>query len=298
MLNNNPEKSLDQITNLKKKQLQIQKLFSFDEKLFQRICYCGKSIAIQTHENIKTLDRLSSFAQPKKCKLRFCPICSFYRVKNLTPQILRELKSLRDQGKELLFLTLTVPNCEYQDLRDTIQRMNKSFAKMITNKQFKNNVTHWIRTLEVTFKKDKAHPHFHNIIAVDKDYFKHKNFLRTKDWSKLWSRCYKSNQGLIVDARGIKQKKGSKKDDITSAVAELSKYIVKSQELTKLDVKDVEVIYNQLTRLRFIVTSRNINLDEEKEESLDKELWILVELIIYKWNLKYKNYKYQRTIKR
>ena len=81
-------------------------------------------------------------------------------------------------------------------------------------------------------------------------------------------------------------------------MAELSKYIVKSQELTKLDVKDIEVIYNQLTRLRFIVTSRNINLDEEKEESLDKELWILVELIIYQWNLKSKNYEYQRTIKR
>ena len=298
MLNNNPEKSLDQITNLKKKQVQIQKFFSFDEKLFQRICYCGKSVSIQTHENIQTLERLISFTQPKKCKLRFCPICSFYRVKNLTPQILRELKSLRDLDKELLFLTLTVPNCEYQDLRDTIQRMNKSFAKMITNKQFKNNVSHWIRTLEVTFKKDKAHPHFHNIIAVDKYYFKHKIFLRTKDWSKLWSRCYKIDQGLIVDVRGIKPKKGSNKDDIISAVAELSKYIVKSQELTKLNLKDFEIIYNQLTRLRFIATSQNIKLDEEREESLDEDIWRLIELIVYHWNLKSKSYEYQRTIKR
>lgn len=285
-----------QISKLKVNQQSIVPLFSFDSKIEQRLCTCSDTVLAERYENIETLEQKNKYISAKTCQLRFCPLCNFYRVCNLTPQIVSELERLKKLGKELLFLTLTVPNCSFDSLRQTIQRMNKSFAKMVTNNSFKGNVTHWIRTTEVTFKYNEAHPHFHCILAVERDYFKHRNYLRTSDWSKLWTRCYKSSKGLIVDARAIRQK-NAKKDAIQSAVAELSKYVIKSSDLKKLDKAKMEVVYRELKNLRFIATSRNVKLDEDKDQVFDHELWRLIETIVYRYSSKAKQYEMKKVIK-
>lgn len=289
------DNNITRIAKLKQSQIKIQKLFAFDQKLMQRICSCGKSIYTETWQHLETLEQKTKVGANKTCQLRYCPLCNYYRAKRLTPQIVAVLQNLKDQGKELIFLTLTVPNCDYSELRQTLGRMNKSFAKILTNKDFKNNVTHWIRTTEVTFKGSTAHPHFHNILAVDRDYFKHGNYLRTKDWVKLWSRCYKSDRPLICDARGVKPKRDGC-DPIRSAVAELSKYVIKSTDLRQLSCAEMETIHNQLRGLRFIATSRNIKLNEELDTDFDPELWQLIELIFWQWQHAEKSYKQSKII--
>ena len=287
------DNDISHLTKLKTSQIQIQKLFSFDPKIFKRVCSCGNVVGAEKYKHIVTEELKTLFRQSFMCETRFCPLCNYYRVRNLSPQIVSVLRELKSQGKELLFLTFTVPNCGFGELRSTIQNMGKAFNRMTYNNAFKA-VTNWIRTLEVTFKKDQAHPHFHCIFAVDRDYFKHENYMRTSDWSKLWSRCYKSSVGLVVDARSIKPKKNGS-DAIISAVAELSKYVIKSADVKKLNTENMEIIYNQLKRLNFIVTSRNIKLEEDKEQNLDYELWQLIEIIVYGWNNSTRNYHQKRT---
>lgn len=291
MTNYNKKFTHNQIQTVKSHQIQIQKLFSFDEKLFRKVCTCGKTLFSMKYEHIQTLEQKTILKSPYRCSQRFCPVCNYFRVRNLSSQIVSSLRDLKEADKELLFLTFTVPNCSLSELRKTIQHMNSSFRRMTFNDAFTENVTHWIRTLEVTFKPGVAHPHFHSIFAVDKTYFKHEKYMRTKDWSKLWSRCYKSEKGLIVDARAIKPKKDSAKDAILSAVAELSKYVVKSTQLKRMSQDDFKLVYEQLYRMRFITTSRNITLDESKEEVLNEELWRLIELIILRWDQNASEYK-------
>lgn len=286
------QNDIQHLTKLKTSQRQIQKLFSFDPKIFKQICTCGKIVGAEIHQHIKTQEIKTIIRQSFMCKTRFCPLCNYYRVRNLSPQIVSVFRDLKSQGKELLFLTFTVPNCGFGELRSTIQKMNKSFNKMSKSVHFKS-IIHWIRTLEITFKEDQAHPHFHCIFAVDCDYFKHENYMRTSDWSKLWSRCYKSKTGLVVDARSIKPKKNGS-DAVISAVAELSKYVIKSADLKKLTTENMEQIYNELKNLRFIATSQNVKLEEDKEQNLDSELWQLIEIIVYCWDNSTRNYQQKR----
>lgn len=287
------DNDISHLTKLKTSQIQIQKLFSFDSKIFKRVCSCGNVVGAEKYKHTVTEELKTLFRQSFMCQNRFCPLCNYYRVRNLSPQIVRVLRDLKSQGKELLFLTFTVPNCGFGDLRSTIQNMGKAFNRMTYNNSFKA-VTHWIRTLEITFKEDQAHPHFHCIFAVDRDYFSHENYMRTSDWSKLWSRCYKSKTGLVVDARSVKPKKNGS-DTIISAVAELSKYVIKSTDLKKLNTENMQQIYNELKNLRFVVTSRNVKLEEDKEQNLDSELWKLIEIIVYGWNNSTRNYHQKRT---
>lgn len=300
MENNSIKNQINKITQIKKNQIKIQKLFSFDEKLFNRICTCGHNIVIEKRQHIITLETKTKVTQARTCHIRFCNLCNYYRVRNLTPQIVNELSKLVADDKELIFFTPTVPNCDYLDLRETIQRMNKSFAKMITNNAFKNNVHAWIRTLEITFKRQdgKAHPHFHCIFAINKSYFKNKNYMRPQDWSKLWSRCYKSDSTLVTKIQRVKSKNENQLNPIHSAVAELSKYVTKSADLKNLDVADMQIIHGQLARLRFIVTSRNIKLDETKEPEIDEELWRLIEYIFFGWQRKSEEYRHKKTVSR
>jgi len=291
---------LEKLSQIKRNQITAQKLYSFDEKLLGRICECGHNIALEKYQHIETKEVLQKVTQARTCHLRFCSLCNYYRIRNLTPQIVRELRQLAQQGKQLIFATFTVQNCRYDELRATIQHMNKSFRRMTLNDGFKNNITHWIRTLEITYKKKNglAHPHFHCVFAVERDYFKHKNYLKTSDWARLWTRCSKSEKNLIVDVRKVKAKNEKQNDSILSAVAELSKYVTKSSDLKKLDVDDMKIIHAQLARLRFIVTSRNIKLDEDERQKIDQEIWRLIEIIFFQWHRKSKEYRHKKTVSR
>lgn len=292
MANNNQDYNISQVAKLKNNQLKIRNLFQFDERLYKRICGCSNVVGCEKYEHIETLEKKTIYKSSYLCELRFCPVCNYYRVKNISPQIVRILRELETQGKQFIFVTITVPNCSFFELRKTILKMNKAFNFLAKTKRFKDSFSHWIRTLEITFKKDEAHPHFHCIFAVDDAYFNNK--ITTSELQKRFASVYKSDL-TICDMRGIKEnKKGH--DKIYSAVAELSKYVIKSADLRNLNIKKMEIIYNELKRLNFIVTSRNLSIKENEEQKLDLELWRLIEIIVFQWNNQRKNYFQKRII--
>lgn len=300
MANNNSIKNKKQhITQLKNNQTRIQRLFLFDEKIQNRICDCGRYIHINTKKHITTSEVKKDVEQAYTCQYRYCPLCNYYRICSVSPQMTKALEEQQNKGFKILFLTLTVPNCQYSNLRITISNMNKAYAKLIRQDFFKS-VEAWIRTTEVTFNsRGEAHPHFHIALAVNDSYLKGKNYKTTRQWSEIWAKAYKSDLPLIVDIRkAYKSKKNSKRDlDIHSTVKELAKYCIKSTDLQKIKTpKNMGIIFNQLKGLRFIATSQNIKLSEDKKEELNPNEWELIESIILKYYPDMKQYLHHKTV--
>jgi plasmid rolling circle replication initiator protein Rep len=287
------------LTQLKNSQTRIQRLFAFDEKKQKRICDCGRFIQFNKYQNIKSFEIEGKVEQAFMCDYRYCPLCNYYRICSVSPQMVKALEEQQNKGNKILFLTLTVPNCQYSDTRETISNMNKAY-KRLTRLDFFKSVEGWIRTTEVTFNtKGEAHPHFHIALAVNDNYLKGKDYKTTREWSQIWAKAYKSDRPLIVDIRkAYKSKKHSNRDlDIHSTVKELAKYCIKSTDLQKIKTpKNMEIIFNQLKGLRFIATSQNIKLSEEQKEKLNPHDWELIESIILKYYPDMKQYLHHKTI--
>ena len=300
MKNNNSILAQKQhITQLKNNQTRIQRLFSFDQKIQNNICDCGRYIQLNTKRNYDTAEIKKEVEQAYTCKYRYCPLCNYYRICSVSPQMIKALEDQQNKGNKILFLTLTVPNCDYSNTRKTISEMNKAYFRL-SRLDFFKSVEAWIRTTEVTFKtKGEAHPHFHIALSVNENYFKKGNYKTTREWSKTWSKAYKSNKPLIIDIRkAYKSKKHSKRDlDIHSTVKELAKYCIKSTDLQRIkNPANMEVIFNQLKGLRFIATSQNIKLSEDKKEELNPNEWELIESIILKYYPDMKQYLHHKTV--
>jgi len=287
------------ITQLKNNQTKIQRLFSFDSKKQKRICDCGRFVQFNKYKNISTEEIKKKIEQSFMCDYRYCPLCNYYRICSVSPQMVRALEKEQVKGNKILFLTLTVRNCQYSEIRKTISEMNRSY-KRLTEQKFFKKIESWIRTTEVTFNtKGEAHPHFHIALSVNENYFKKGNYKTTREWSQIWSKAYKSDKQLIVDIRkSYKRKKHSKRDlDIHSTVKELAKYCIKSTDLQRIKTpENMEIIFNQLKGLRFIATSQNIKLSEDKKEELNRNEWELIESIILKYYPDMKQYLHHKTI--
>lgn len=135
---------------------------------------------------------------------------------------------------EFLFLTLTIKNCKAEDLKETLDLMFKSWTKMFRRAAIQKAVKGWFRGLEVTHNLDHNsesyntfHPHFHVILAVNKSYFKSKNYLKQSDFKELWKSCLGVDYDPIVDVRRFR---ASDKKELAKSLAEATKYTVKDSD--------------------------------------------------------------------
>lgn len=115
---------------------------------------------------------------------RFCPNCKKFDLASTIHNFKLPFSQLLADGYYPYLLTLTVPNCRGEDLRDTIDCMNKSFKKFFnalnyplvgaTNKGFSERFIQFdaaLKVLEITFNKNtkEFHPHFH-VMIFSKEY--------------------------------------------------------------------------------------------------------------------------------
>jgi len=115
-----------------------------------------------TYHCASILEQHETKITAKYCKNRFCIVCNRIRTANLIADWIPVLKKMN----EPVSLTLTIPNCSGDDLKDEINRMKNVFEQ-IRNMYKKRGVTiQALRKLEVTFnyKAKSFHPHFHIII--------------------------------------------------------------------------------------------------------------------------------------
>lgn len=188
------------------------------------------------------------------CRVRLCPMCSWRRSLLIAHQ-LKEVahEAVKRRPLRWLFLTLTIRNCEGEDLQSTLSHMMKSWDRFARRKPFKNAVIGWFRGLEITRNtfEDTYHPHFHVLLAVEPSYFTKKDkYLKKDDWAELWQQSLRVEYEPIVDIRIVKNKRNEEKEiailqekgveldndgnvseDLAgSAVAELAKYATKADD--------------------------------------------------------------------
>lgn len=166
------------------------------------------------------------------CRERLCPMCSWRRSYKIFGQMSQIMNFLASDYR-FIFLTLTVPNCEPEELSSLIDDMLKGWHKLVNRKLFKESVKGFFRALEVTRNKNNGtyHPHFHVVLAVLPSYFTH-GYIKRDEWLHLWQQSMKDNSITQVDVRVMRNKKTGETSGqaLASAVAESAKYAVKSAD--------------------------------------------------------------------
>lgn len=241
------------------------------------------------------------------CKDRLCPLCSWRRSYKIFAQVSKIMDYLGNDYK-YLFLTLTVPNCSPEDLSNTITRLVKSWDKLNKYKEYTTSVKGSARFLEITrnSKTGYYHPHLHIVLAVNKSYGNHKGYYITHEkWLQMWRKAYKDESITQVDIRLAREKKNGEtktiEQNLSSVVAEIAKYSVKSKEYLfedddKLTDKIVKELSEALYKRRLLAYSgcfkyayEQLHLDDPEEgdlihenETINTELAYLV--VHYGWS--------------
>ena len=279
---------MDKFTNKKRKNgvlaYFMEKLVSenrVSENMLQLVKECNTFMMMIADE---TLEKKKQH-KGNTCKNRFCPICAWKKSRKdaLALSVMMAYLKLEEK-KEFIFLTLTAPNVEADELEDEINHYNQSFQRLMQRKEVKNVVKGYVRKLEITYNEERNdyHPHFHVLIVVNKSYFTDKDYYINRDrWLQLWQQSTKNDLITQVDVRKVR----NSKDD---RVFEIAKYSVKESDyLINQDV--FEVFYKALKGKRLIVYSglfkeamtkfKNGDLDEYKEKDLTKYVYA----IMYNW---------------
>lgn len=170
------------------------------------------------------------------CRDRLCPLCSWRRTQKIFGQVSRIMEVIGD-SYSYIFLTLTVPNCDGEKLSATLDDMQKGFHKLVNYKKFKAAVVGTFKSLEITRNRKNGtyHPHYHCILAVEKDYFTSDKYIKRDTWLAMWQKAMKNPAITQVDVRKCKPKEEIKEGErsvksIGAAVAEAAKYAVKSSD--------------------------------------------------------------------
>lgn len=117
------------------------------------------------------LAKIKDFKKTNLCHDKFCNNCK--KVKQAGR--MAKFMPLISDFENLYHLTLTIPNVSGSDLSDSIKNLSKSFRVLnhiltgqrhIKGLDLDFELLGCIRSLEVTFKGDTYHPHYHVLLAL------------------------------------------------------------------------------------------------------------------------------------
>lgn len=177
------------------------------------------------------------------CKAPNCPMCQWRRSLKWRAKFLEILPTVQEKFSthKWLFLTLTIRNCELDDLKGTIKCLNDAFNRL--SKQTKFPMVGLVKSVEVTRAWDcydsftnefvgrhgskwvfqyqqkqntvlrlepttEVHPHLHIIGLVPTTYFNGKYYLKHSDWVAMWKQALRIDYDPIVNVKTVKCKKG------------------------------------------------------------------------------------------
>jgi len=242
------------------------------EKYASRMAQCAGTLRFAWVNDAGTGESRLKLREARFCRVRFCTTCQWRRSLMHQARFLQALPSIVEQYPKhrWLLLTLTVKNCDIEDLRETLQSMNKSWNRLRLRPEFKR-VTGWVRSTEVTRGKDNsAHPHFHCLLMVPPSMLA-KNYVPQERWTELWEECSKLDYTPVVDIRAVKSKgEKSQNAGITGAIETL-KYAVKPSDMTANPGWFLELT-RQTRNLRFLAAGgalKNAIRDVEKVSDND-----------------------------
>lgn len=222
----------------------------------ERVDTCHDFMRFLTNADLtkRRLERTNS------CGNRFCPICTWKNARKDAIKLCVIAEAIEKiQGYEFIFLTLTSPNVQEDELYDEITHFNNAISKLFRRKKVMNGIEGYVRKLEVTtdqekfitddlYKRKKEYfdprglkvgdanpqyntynPHVHMILSVKKSYFK-KNFISHEEWLEMWKSCMKDDRICMIKVNKVRaNSKG--KNGKNGAILEVAKYTAKGNEL-------------------------------------------------------------------
>lgn len=228
------------LQKLEKKQLTKEKLLQlglkhFSENALERILHCGNFI-----QSVLTADSSAGkVVKANRCMNRFCPICLATRSRKQGFMLGVVLETLRENyDYKFLFLTLTVPNVQGNELVKELQKQYESLKRFIQRKQFKNISKGYVRKTEITYNpvRNDFHPHIHMLIAVENDYFTRENYVKQDEWLEIWKKCKRDDSITQVHIKKANEE----------SFRELSKYEAKDLEFLNYGEEVFDVFYEAL----------------------------------------------------
>lgn len=194
------------------------------ERLAERIAHCGQTLTFGAIAGDGSPSRLK-LKNARYCRVRLCPVCQWRRSLKWRARFLGAIPTItqRYPTHRWVFLTLTIRNCQIEELRSTVEELNAGWQRLTKRKEFPAIGT--IRSLEVTRGTDgTAHPHFHCLLLVPPGYFSGKNYLKHERWRALWQECLRVDYAPQVRVQAVK-------GNSMQAVCETLKYSVKPDDL-------------------------------------------------------------------
>jgi plasmid rolling circle replication initiator protein Rep len=215
------------------------KRFVMFSRYSTKIDKCGVWLRfVEAHDGIRLIDA-------RFCKSPNCPMCQWRRSLKWRAKALELLPKVQEQypSHKWLFLTLTIRNCELDDLKGTIKRLNDAFNRL--SKQSKFPFVGLVKSVEVTrawecydaftgeslgrhgskwiFQyqaknntalrlepTNEVHPHLHVMGLVAPGYFAGKNYIKQSEWTEMWQKALRIDYVPIVNIKAVKCKKGQK----------------------------------------------------------------------------------------
>ena len=236
-------------TTRKKQAQQVAKAYlTFDEKNISKLIHgCGHRLYFSKCPSGHYQKLTKAFF----CKKRLCPMCQWRRSLKTFGQVSKIAEKHFNDRKtdKAVLLTLTVPNCKAEDLKNVLSDMTKAFNNLMRRDEILSLGTGWFRSAEVTYSRRRGdyHPHFHVLITFSKrdyDFYMDKRQQKkgikvksqlhiTQDhirrrWTDLNNYELKDGQTLVCDIRRIKV------CDV-KAIAEVAKYATKPSDYIGVD---------------------------------------------------------------
>lgn len=224
------------------------------------------------------------------CRFRHCPVCQWRRSLMWVARLSEALpKLLADHPSvHFVFLTLTVRNCEVQELRETLGKMNQAWKRLSLRKAFP--ALGFLKSVEVTRGLDgSAHPHFHIMLVVPPSYFTGRLYLSQAKWSELWAKSLRVDYNPVVNVKKIKVRSDNPLTGLIDAVRETCKYSVKPADLVK-DKEWLSKITVELHKTRAVSVGGILRdyLSEDEPEDLITEVNSdnseeVIETLVFGW---------------
>ncbi len=245
----------------------------------QRISDCALELFFEMRPHPETGEIKHKLASARFCHFRHCPVCQQRRSMKNKARFLAAVPKIEKQHPlaRWLMLTLTVKNCDLNELRATISAMNQAWNRLMLRSEIKI-VSGWVRAVEVTRGKNgSAHPHFHVLMMVPPSYFSGHSYMPKEQWSEIWKNAMRLDYSPVVDVRAIRPR--MVKDDASGAMvqsksalhaaaSEVLKYATKATDMVD-DPRWLAGYIAQVHALKFLTSGgalKGIFKDKETED--------------------------------
>lgn len=257
------------------------------DKRAENIQSCGTYIGITQIENVTHIVK-SNF-----CRDRLCAICAWRRQSKFIAQTMPILNQIADDYR-FLFMTLTIKNCEIEDIKKNIDIILQGFHRLFMRRKFKRVIKGLIRSVEITYneKENTVHPHMHILAVVDKDYFNNaEDYITHDELMRNWKECCRLNYNPIVDIRRV--------NDTGAGAVETMKYslkpTIKDEALRAFDMLKGKRLISFTGIIRELRAQMKYSGIEEINTYDDVQNHVKIKYDLYKFDVNAGLYKYLNT---